>query len=246
MHIDTGPLTLTEPLSLAGSWVALEDVQPLSGEFQFVPGSHRLPELLHYGTDKAHHFDYDEFGKILSTTLRMCEERGLETKTFMAEKGDVLIWHGDLMHGGVQIQDSTRTRKSLIAHLMPLGVLPTFFDFSEAVVPYAGGGYSIDVKWSDMISAPTMNNGSARRRWQDPSRSILWRSWVPLSARRRIPPPRLCIGTRLRSSSLSRTPASPDHGPHSGITLNVSFRSHLGRAAGANPLPFTVRRVLST
>ena len=188
LHIDTGPLTLTEPLSLAGSWVALEDVQPLSGEFQFVPGSHRLPELLHYGTDKAHHFDYDEFGKILSTTLRMCEERGLETKTFMAEKGDVLIWHGDLMHGGVQIQDSTRTRKSLIAHLMPLGVMPTFFDFSEAgVVPYAGGGYSIDVKWSDMISAPTMNNGSAVEGGK--IRPIdLWRSWVPLSARRRIPP----------------------------------------------------------
>ena len=76
----------------------------------------------------------------------MCEDRGLETKTFIAEKGDVLIWHGDLMRGGVPIQDQTRTRLSLIAHLMPLGVMPTFFDFSQAgVIPYSGGGYSIDV-----------------------------------------------------------------------------------------------------
>lgn len=186
LHIDTGPLTLTEPLSLAGSWVALEDVQPLSGEFQFIPGSHRLPELLHHGTDKGHQFDYEEYGKVLRTTLRMCEDRGLETKTFVAKKGDVLIWHGDLMHGGAPIQDPTRTRLSVIAHLMPLGVMPTFFDFSEAgVIPYAGGGYSIDVNWSDMLSGPKTNDTSARA---DTIRPIdVYRSWVPLSIRSRVP-----------------------------------------------------------
>ena len=72
MHIDTGPLTLTEPLSLAGSWVALEDVQPLSGELQFIPGSHRLPELLHHGTDKGHHFDYEEYDKVLQGPRFVC------------------------------------------------------------------------------------------------------------------------------------------------------------------------------
>ncbi len=186
LHIDTAPLTLTEPMSLAGSWVALEDVQPLSGEFQFIPGSHRLPEQLHYGIHKSHKSDHHEAGKVLQTTLRMCEERGLETKTFMAKKGDVLIWHGDLMHGGAPIQDPTRTRLSLIAHLMPLGVMPTFFDFSEAgVIPYAGGGYSIDVSWSDMLSGPETNDASAR---PDTIRLIdVYRSWVPLSIRSRVP-----------------------------------------------------------
>jgi hypothetical protein len=189
LHIDTGPLTLTEPMSLAGSWVALEDVQPLSGEFQFVPGSHRLPELLHHGTGKGHNYDYDEYGKILTTTMRLCEERGLQTKTFPAKKGDVLIWHGDLMHGGAPIQDFARTRLSLIAHLMPLGVMPTFFDFSHSgVIPYAGGGYSIDTHWSDMASPQgTRSNGSTgpsgRQRLLD-----LWRGWVPLSLRQRVPP----------------------------------------------------------
>ena len=189
LHIDTGPLMLTEPMSLAGSWVALEDVQPRSGEFQFIPGSHRLPELLHHGTGKGHQFDYEEYDKILRTTLRMCEERGLETKTFMAKKGDVLIWHGDLMHGGVPIQDPTRTRKSLIAHLMPLGVMPTFFDFSEAgVIPYAGGGYSIDVLWSDMISAPKTTNDSSAPRGGKGRLVDLWRGWIPLEVRKRVPP----------------------------------------------------------
>ena len=72
------------------------------------------------GRTKVTNGDYQEYGKILETTLRMCEERGLETKTFMAKKGDVLIWHADLMHGGAPIQDLERTRKSLVAHFMPL------------------------------------------------------------------------------------------------------------------------------
>jgi hypothetical protein len=189
LHIDTGPLTLTEPMSLVGSWVALEDVQPLSGEFQFIPGSHQTPELLHHGTAKGHQSDYDEYYKVLQGTHRLCEERGLETKTFIAKKGDVLIWHGDLMHGGAPIQDQSRTRKSLIAHLMPLGVMPTFFDFSEAgVFPYAGGGYSIDVPWRDMLSIPDTNDMSTAARGGKDRLVDLWRGWIPIEVRKRIPP----------------------------------------------------------
>ncbi len=145
LHIDTGPLTLTEPLSMAASWVALEDVQPCSGEFEFVPGSHRLPELLHYGVEKGHSGDFREYAKILNRTLEMCAERGLETKRFMAKKGDVLIWHADLMHGGAKIEDAERTRKSLVAHFMPLGVMPTFYDFSDVnALRYPTGGHCLD------------------------------------------------------------------------------------------------------
>jgi len=189
LHIDTGPLTLTEPMSMTASWLALEDVQPLSGEFQFIPGSHHLPELLHYGTDKGHGGDYQEYDKILKTTLRMCEERGLETKTFMAKKGDVLIWHADLMHGGAPIQERQRTRTSLVAHLMPYGVMPTFFDASEVTaVPYAGGGYFLDARWhaTEKKQQREDDRPVAQRGKTRPVQ--LWREWVPLSVRRRVPP----------------------------------------------------------
>jgi ectoine hydroxylase-related dioxygenase (phytanoyl-CoA dioxygenase family) len=197
LHIDTGPLTLTEPMSMAASWVALEDVQPQSGEFQFVPGSHRLPELLHYGTDKGHHGDYREYGTILETTLRMCEERGLKTETFMAKKGDVLIWHADLMHGGAPIQDHTRTRKSLVAHFMPLGVMPTFFNCAEVnAIPYPTGGHCTDRLLHD--TTPRENAGNVPRpavgdtdAGDRPNRIRpieVWRSWVPLSVRQQVPP----------------------------------------------------------
>jgi phytanoyl-CoA hydroxylase len=187
LHIDTGPLTLTEPISMAASWIALEDIRPLSGEFQFIPGSHHLPELLHHGTDKGHGGDFREYDRVLKTTLRMCDERGLETETFKAKKGDVLIWHADLMHGGAPIQDRQRTRKSLVAHFMPFGVIPTFFNSSNVnTIPYASGGYYLDARWTATAKRPqTKENRSAAQR----SMAIpidLWRELVPLSVRERV------------------------------------------------------------
>ena len=159
LHIDTGPLALTEPMSMAASWVALEDVQENSGEFQFVPGSHRLPELLHHGTTKAHHGDMLEYGKILNRTSEMCEERGLKTERFMARKGDVLIWHADLMHGGAVIEDRDRTRLSLVAHYMPLGVMPTFYDFSHVTEhAYESGGNCIDGRQARELKEPAVKS----------------------------------------------------------------------------------------
>ena len=207
LHIDTGPLTLTEPMSMCASWVALEDVQPQSGEFQFVPGSHRVPELLHHGTEKGNNGDYAEYGKILNTTLQMCEERGLKTEHFMANKGDVLMWHADLLHGGAPIEDVRRTRKSFVAHFMPLGVMPTFFDFSDVnAVPYPGGGYCTDRLLHDTTprqlklereaakqgrgkpSSRNNGNGAADPQSRSKLRPIdVWRDWVPLSVRKRIP-----------------------------------------------------------
>jgi phytanoyl-CoA hydroxylase len=145
LHLDSGPLSLTEPMSLAASWLALEDVRENSGEFEFVPGCHRLPEQLYHGTTKAHNGDMLEYGRVLAKTLEMCKDRGLKTERFMARAGDVLIWHGDLMHGGAVIEDRSRTRKSLVTHFMPLGVMPTFYDFSKATeCAYPTGGNCLD------------------------------------------------------------------------------------------------------
>jgi hypothetical protein len=82
---------------------------------------------------------------VLQGTLKQCEEQGLATEYFMAKKGDVLIWHADLMHGGAKIDNPAFTRKSLVCHYMPLGVMPTFYDFSPLKpVQYANGGWHLD------------------------------------------------------------------------------------------------------
>ena len=173
LHIDTGPLTLTEPMSMAASWVALEDVKPHSGEFQFVPGSHRVPEVLHHGVSKGHHGEMDVYGALLARVLEMCDQRGLRTERFMAKKGDVLIWHADLMHGGAKIEDPATTRLSFIAHFMPLGVMPTFYDFSGVTaLPYPNGGYCLD----DFRK-------TARANGTEPARAKRLKDHVPLPLR---------------------------------------------------------------
>jgi phytanoyl-CoA hydroxylase len=199
LHIDTGPLTLTEPLSMAASWVALEDVQPHSGEFEFIPGSHALPELLHYGVNKGHNEDMREYGRILERTLEMCAERGLKTERFMAKKGDVLIWHADLMHGGARIEDPSRTRLSLVAHFMPLGVMPTFYDFSSvSALRYPNGGYCLDNLIHDTTGKRSHQgyNGTGTSpvtTTPGPSHSVdrlrALKDAIPLSVKRRVPAP---------------------------------------------------------
>lgn len=145
LHIDTGPLTLTEPMSLTASWLALEDIHEDAGPLMFVPGSHRVKEVLHRGGGKGHRDDMTDYGRVLRAILAQCEERGLRTERFLARKGDVLIWAADLMHGGSPIVDPTRTRQSLVCHFMPHGVRPTFYDASQVTYQrYPSGGYHLD------------------------------------------------------------------------------------------------------
>ena len=66
-----------------------------------------------------------------STGRGACVDRGFITERFEANKGDLLIWHADLLHGGAKIENPSRTRKSLVTHFMPLGVMPTFYDSSD-------------------------------------------------------------------------------------------------------------------
>jgi phytanoyl-CoA hydroxylase len=145
LHIDTGPLTLSEPMSLAAAWIALEDVVAGAGPFQYVPGSHRIPETLNAGVSKGHNGDMAAYSQVLQSTLDHCAAAGLSTHYFIARKGDVLIWSADLMHGGAPIADHSLTRQSLVCHYMPLGVLPTFYDASPLrPVEYRGGGWHLN------------------------------------------------------------------------------------------------------
>ena len=36
--------------------------------------------------------------------------------TFHANRGDVFLWHGALIHGGSRARDTTMTRRSLVLH----------------------------------------------------------------------------------------------------------------------------------
>jgi phytanoyl-CoA hydroxylase len=54
-------------------------------------------------------------------------EHGLKRETFMAKRGDVLIWNADLAHGGSPIS-SEHSRKSVVTHYCTAEAVPSYFE----------------------------------------------------------------------------------------------------------------------
>ena len=122
-HQDTIFVRFLQPLCMVGCWIALEDVRPGSGELSYFVGSHRLGDFP-YSNGKKDGIDVhpDELHKSLMWVVEESERRGLQKQQFRPKKGDALIWHADLAHGGSPITDPALTRQSLVGHLCPLSV----------------------------------------------------------------------------------------------------------------------------
>ena len=118
-HSDSIHMT-TYPLGyLIAAWIALEDVTHENGPLFYFPGSHQLPYLLNNDFNEGATFltlgkkDYTDYEDVLEDLVA---QKGYVKKEFLAKKGDVLIWHANLVHGGAPILNKERTRKSMVVH----------------------------------------------------------------------------------------------------------------------------------
>jgi hypothetical protein len=128
IHQDTAFVKVSSPLEFLASWIALEDVQPDSGELEYYKGSHRLEDFLFDGRHKwmpMKSAESDAFHASLHTRSR---ELGLERVQFRPKKGDVLLWNADLAHGGSPQSAEGLTRKSLVTHYCPVDCDPVYAD----------------------------------------------------------------------------------------------------------------------
>jgi len=108
----------------AAVWMALDDIHPDSGPFEYVPGSHRWPltrgdkvrALMPWA--EAMRPDWPQVSEsfVVPAIDAEIERRGAEVRQFIAKRGDVLIWHGRLMHRGSKPNKPGMLRKSLICH----------------------------------------------------------------------------------------------------------------------------------
>lgn len=113
-HFDTFYMPSPTPNKMVASWIALEDATLENGPLSYYPGSHKIPPyLFSNGRTIAIPEEMDDFRAYMKKEI---EERGLEPETLLAEKGDVLVWHSQLFHGGSPIKDKSKTRKSLVTH----------------------------------------------------------------------------------------------------------------------------------
>jgi ectoine hydroxylase len=88
---------------LLAAWIALEDINPDNGPLFYYSGSHTLPYLLNSDFNEGETFltlgkkDYPDYEDVLEELIA---QRGFQKKEFHARKGDVFIWHANLVHGG--------------------------------------------------------------------------------------------------------------------------------------------------
>jgi ectoine hydroxylase-related dioxygenase (phytanoyl-CoA dioxygenase family) len=130
-HADSILMTTHPRDGLIATWTALEDITPTCGPVFGIPGSHRWPYLSAAGVGIPPDASEAECARIYderyyARVRERVEAADAEPYTFVARKGDVLIWHSNLIHGAKPIERADETRMCLIVHY-----------FGEATMPYS-------------------------------------------------------------------------------------------------------------
>lgn len=114
IHSDTIHFNSKPAGFMAGAWVALEDVDEQNGALLYYPGSHLLPEVtmqdIGFPPSASHYRDYENYMQQLVKDKQLTPARGV------LKKGQVLLWHANLLHGGGSHPDKSRTRHSQVTH----------------------------------------------------------------------------------------------------------------------------------
>jgi len=113
-HVDSFYMPSRKENGMLASWVALDEVTENNGPVRLYPGSHLIPPYrFSNGGIRAIGLEMQACQQYLDEQVR---ERELEAEPFLAESGDVLIWHSQLLHGGTPILDRNMRRRSLVTH----------------------------------------------------------------------------------------------------------------------------------
>jgi ectoine hydroxylase len=125
-HSDSIHMT-TYPLGyLSAAWFALEDIDDKNGSLFYYAGSHKLPYILSPDFDHKSgllQLDPDTNSRYEERMAAIIATGNLVKTDFYARKGDVFLWHANLIHGGNAIADISRTRKSMVVHYFAKNVI---------------------------------------------------------------------------------------------------------------------------
>lgn len=149
-HIDAIFFWPEPSYTMAGCWVALEDVSPDAGPLFYVPKSHSWPfscsnhvvatrpELASRRLDaREETFPADERNKLVGELgIAWTEDFKALEKKFETERipldikaGDVVFWHSLLAHGGMPRIDPSLSRRSVVFHF--IGTNTKLYSFDQ-------------------------------------------------------------------------------------------------------------------
>jgi phytanoyl-CoA hydroxylase len=130
VHQDTSVVAVEDPLLMAATWVALEDVQEGSSELAFYDRSHRLPHYLFKDGTKRMNFSEDDQDLYNNELHADCQGNGMTYERFLAKKGDVFFWTADLVHcSHKRVMPEGTSRLSCVTHYHPTSTIPFWFRF---------------------------------------------------------------------------------------------------------------------
>ena len=149
-----------------GMWVALEDVDLENGPLEVMVGGHKLPSIARDTIGRRHFPDPNSIPKTSDAlwyayqneVMTSCERLGLKRKPVLVSKGDTILWHPMLPHGGAAVRDFTRTRLSFVMHNVPRDTPvyqgDVFFDPAKRVPRRADWKYRLDRGRHVALSGP--------------------------------------------------------------------------------------------
>jgi hypothetical protein len=117
-HSDSVHFSSLPERFMCGVWLAMEDIGPNAGPLFYHPGSHRWPIVTNAligrrGKGSVLSSAQDPYGPAWRA---LCEANGSTKETFLARKGQALIWCANLLHGGSYQTDPRLTRWSQVTH----------------------------------------------------------------------------------------------------------------------------------
>lgn len=131
-HRDT-PHFFTNPIDqYCGVWYALEDINKESGPLKYYKKSHLIDNVNGYEVFKKCFDENESYAKNNLDALlhynklveNKCIELNLEmyneTNYDNINKGDIIIWHPKLLHGGSDVINNSLTRYSMVTHNVPI------------------------------------------------------------------------------------------------------------------------------
>ena len=129
---------------LAAAWIPLEDIQAEAGPLVYYKGSHLPDQLGFYDWGQgsilaSRDADSSVFAGYTNHLQEIVRVRELQPSIFLPKRGDLLIWHGALIHGGTPMLNPELTRRSFICHYTSMA------SHKQAQQFRVGNGYSFDL-----------------------------------------------------------------------------------------------------
>ena len=124
-HADSFHMSTYPQGGLIAAWIALEDITEENGPLFYYPGSHNWPYVSNQdiGASTGWFLSSNPNKMYEDFMEKKIAESDIKAEIFYAKKGDVLIWNGNLLHGGMPHLNPDKTRKSLVIHYFKKDVI---------------------------------------------------------------------------------------------------------------------------